>query len=143
MFLDDLIILLQTNGVATLNVNMFVTSKSVIPDGSGPYLSLTETGGSGSEGTHNARFVGKAGYTRPTAQLVVRAASYPAARQMAQNAYDVILRVGSKSQLVNNVWWRSVGPLQEPFDMGLDNKSRAQVVFNIAAIKRPDAASSL
>jgi len=34
-------------------------------------------------------------------------------------------------------WYREINPIQEPFDMRLDDSGRAQVAFNIAVIKNP------
>jgi hypothetical protein len=141
VFLDDLLVLLQTAGVGTPGTNIFASSKSVIPVGPGPYLSVTETGGSGPEGTHNA--VGLPAYQRPNAQLLVRASTYAAARTMAYNAYAACVAIGQRSQLVNGVWYRSIIILQEPFDMGVESGTgRAVVAFNIAVVKRPNVEMS-
>jgi len=35
------------------------------------------------------------------------------------------------------VWYLGVMPLQEPFDVGLDDAQRQQVAFNVLATKRP------
>ena len=144
MFLDDLIKLLEDQGVGVGGTNIFGSSLARIPAGDGPYLSVTETGGGGPEGTHNAAAQGRLpAYQRPNAQLYFRAKTYIAARTMADAAYAAIVRVGQKSQFVNGVWWRSAVPLQEPFDMGVESGTgRALVAFNIAVVKRPNAAMS-
>lgn len=36
-----------------------------------------------------------------------------------------------------SVQFLNIVPLQEPFDMGLDDAGRAQIVFNVLATKRP------
>ena len=140
LFLDDLLLLLQTERVGTINTNMFGSSKASIPAGAGPFLSVTETGGSAAEGTHNAAKVGEDGYQRPNAQILVRASTYVNAKVMARRAYNAVVKVGSKSQMVNGTWWRSATPLQQPFDFGQDASGRPQVVFNIAVVKRPETA---
>lgn len=138
LFLDDLLELFRTQGIGTPNSNMFASSKASIPTGNGPYLSVTETGGSGQEGTHNDSRVGKNGYEQPNAQIICRAVNYNAAKTMAVKAHAAIVKVGSKSQMVNGTWWRSAKALQQPFDLGSDAQGRPQVVFNIAVVKRPE-----
>jgi hypothetical protein len=141
MFLDDLINILTTAGVTTA-ANIFVSSKAIIPTGTGPYISISETGGSGPEQTHNAaKLGGSPAYVRPNAQIFIRATTYPTARNMADAAYVAFYSV--KNRLVNGVFWRQIIPLQEPFDAGLDDLNRACVIFNISCVKRPNAPSSI
>ena len=136
MFLDDIVKILTDAGIPTASI--FVSSKAVIPVGAGPYISVTETGGSGPEGTHNSTVL--PAYVRPNAQILVRATSYPTARTTADTAWNALFAV--KNQLVNGVFWRQVIMLQEPFDFGVDANGRATVVFNIAVTKRKNAATS-
>jgi hypothetical protein len=141
MFLDDLISILTAAGVTTA-ANIFVSSKAIIPTGAGPYISISETGGSGPEQTHNAAKYGKGypAYVRPNAQIFIRATTYPTARNMADTAYVAFYAVRNK--LINGVFWRQIIPMQEPFDAGLDDLNRACVIFNIACVKRPNAQAS-
>jgi hypothetical protein len=37
------------------------------------------------------------------------------------------------------VWYLGISPLQEPFDLGLDEAKRQQCAFNMLALKRPSA----
>ncbi len=145
MFTEELLSILVDAGVGTLATgtnpppfSLFSSSKSQIPGGSGPFLSVTETGGSGPEGTHNSTKM--PAYQRPNAQLVVRASTYAVARAMAMAAYAALFPV--RNRFVMGCWWRQVIILQEPFDMGLDATSRATCGFNIAVTKRPNAAMS-
>lgn len=142
MFIDDLVVLLVSAGVGVYGTNIFASSKSQVPDGDGPFLSVKETGGTSPDGTHNAVAFGLPGYQQPGAQLLARALTSTAARAMADAAYAAVVRVGQRSQLVNGVWWKSVQVRQEPADFGLDDKERQCFVFNISVIKRPNAAMS-
>jgi hypothetical protein len=137
MFIDDLITILTTAGVGTFNVNIFASSKAQIPTGAGPYLSITQTSGSGPENTHNAAGIGRIAYERPNAQLLARAQTYPAALGMIDAAFKAVFPV--RNRFVNGVWWRQVVCLQQPFDFGLDDLNRICFVFNIAVTKRPDS----
>jgi hypothetical protein len=145
MFYDDIVTILVTAKVGVAGANaaggIFVSSKAAIPTGAGPYLSISETGGSSPEDTHNAaRYSSMPAYVRPNAQILVRASSYSVARTMAEAAYSALYSI--QNQFINGVWWRETTMLQEPFDFGLDDLNRACVVFNMSAVKRPNAAMS-
>jgi hypothetical protein len=89
-FVQELIRVLVAAGVGIENASIFGSSKAVIPDGPGPYLEVKSTGGTGPLGTHDG---GAGAYRRPSAQLIVHAASWPAAEGMALAAYDALLDV--------------------------------------------------
>lgn len=131
-FDDDLVVLYVAAGVGVAGTTIFKSSKAAIPDGDGPYLSLTPTGGAGPKRTHNA--VATPAYQRPSAQIVCRAKTWTAARAMARAAYSASFVTNAT---VNGTWYVEVEPTQEPFDLGLDAKERACVAFNVHATKRP------
>lgn len=126
MFLDEIGARLVTEGVGTSGTTIFLSSKAVIPPGVGPYLTVIETGGSGPTRRQN---LSSAATHRPTAQIVVRAMSYPAARTMAQAAYDAL--DGIWNEVLSGTQYISVTARQEPTDIGLDGAGRAMVVFNV------------
>lgn len=138
MFLQDLVSILEAEGIGTYGISIFVGSKSIIPAGDGPFVSLAETGGAGEEGTHNLSPVTFA-YVRPSAQVVCRARDYLDARQKAE---DCFLALNFVNQFVAGTWYRILGPKQEPFDLGVDDAGRARVVFNIECVKRLSPATS-
>lgn len=142
MFTDDILAILVAAGVGTPGTNMFESSAALIPTGAGPYLTVTETGGSGPEGTHNTVALGLPAYQRPNAQIFVRAATKIPARAMIDAAYRALVGFGMKSQSINGVWYQKIVPLQEPSDFGKDASGRICYVFNIAVTKRPNAAMS-
>lgn len=90
-FLEEITKILMDASVGVANSNIFTTSMKDIPDGDGPYLSIVETGGTFPERTHNS--VSVPAYLRPTAQIVVRAGTYSAARTMARAAYNALAAV--------------------------------------------------
>lgn len=87
-FLEELVELLVDGGVGTYNTNIFTTSSKEIPVGDGPYLSIIETGGTFAERSHNE--TAAPAFERPSAQIVVRAKTYAAARTMANAAYSIL-----------------------------------------------------
>jgi hypothetical protein len=139
MFLDDIASVLVAAGIGTLGVDIFLSSKAVIPPGAGPYITLTETGGMGVGG-----FRGEGGRTqnktrsstvRPGAQVLVRGSSYPATRSKSNAALNVL--DGLWNTKINGVAYLSVTARQEPTDAGVDEAGRAVVVFNIDCEKQP------
>lgn len=129
MILSELAALLISEGVVP---SVYLGSAANIPTSDGPYITLVETGGRDPEYVQNAY---EPAYQRPAVQLVVRAKSYLVARTTAKSAYDVLSKV--RNQMLGSVWYRSITPLQEPFDIGLDDRQRARVAFNVLAVKRP------
>lgn len=150
-FLEDVLTLMEDGGLGTLNSAIFLTSKSTAPNApllaSGEaVLTIVETSGTGQENTHNATI--KPAYIRPSAQLKTRARSALKARAMAQAAYDLIGvkitncwivagREYNPGEGLMSGWYRSLRPLQEPFDSGPDDPGNATYTFNIIAIRRP------
>jgi hypothetical protein len=132
-FDDDLISLFVGKGVGVFNTTLFAGSKAVVPQGDGPYLSITLTGGTSPEHTQNSTT--KPAYQRPSAQLVARALSPSAAKAMARAAYDAVVSV--RNMTVNGTYYREMMAIQEPFDMGLDVASRQCYTFNVRSVRRP------
>jgi hypothetical protein len=93
-FIEELLRLLEGDGVGTRNVSLFATSKVALPDGSGPYLSIVETGGAGPLKMQDPPGPSE---QRPTAKLSVHAATYVAARTMARAAYDALAPVRNET----------------------------------------------
>lgn len=132
MFLKELMTLLPSGWVPGRDV--FASSKAALPSGGTRFLKIIQTGGPPPIRTHNS--VITPAYVRPTAQFIAVAARYEDADTMAKQAYDSL--VGRRNIVVSgDVFYREINPLQEPFDLGLDQNGRAQVAFNIMAIKRP------
>lgn len=129
MLLDEISALLIANGVASV---IYTGSGANLPTGPGPYLSLIESGGTGPEYVQNQS---APAYQRPALQVVARATKYTDARAMIAAAYNVL--ADKKNQMIGSVWYRSIRPLQEPFDIGLDDRQRTRVAFNLLAVKRP------
>jgi minor capsid protein len=131
-FLDEVAAYLVAQNVGVLGTNIFLGSRAVIPTGSGPFLSLIETGGTEATRVHN---IAGPSTQRPTAQLLVRAGSYQAARTMSKAAYTVLNGVWNTT--LSGTFYQKITARQEPTDIGLDGSGRVMVVFNIDAQKQP------
>lgn len=139
MILDELAARLVSQSVGTLGTNIFTGSSAVIPTGTGPYLTLSETGGAGPTRVQNA----STPFTqRPTVQVLVRAKriagvqeAYPAARAMSKLAYSAL--DGIFNTLLSGTFYLRLVARQEPTDMGIDAAGFANVVFNVEATKYP------
>jgi len=130
MFLDEIAARLVSQGVGVLGSNIILGSKGVIPAGDGPFISLTETGGSAPTRVHNQSVPNT---QRPTAQITVRATSYFVARTKAKAAYLAL--DGVFNTTLSGVVYYSITARQEPTDIGLDVLGRPMIVFNIDAEK--------
>lgn len=137
-FLDEIAAKLVAEGVGTIGANIFLGSKAVIPTPTandpavGPYISLSETGGTGSRRTHNGSAVGQ-----PTAQILCRAKTYNVARAKLKQAFDALGGdKGLHNVTLSGTFYLSVTPRQQPTDIGLDGVTRPMVVFNIDAVKQ-------
>lgn len=133
-FLDEIAARLVAQGVGVLGTNIFGTSRSVVPPGDGPFLSLTETGGTGSAKTQNDTAT-----ERPTAQILARAKNASDARAMLINAY---VALGGANGLYNvslsGRSYLSIIARQTPTDVGLDDAGRIMYSFNVDVEKAPE-----
>lgn len=129
MVQDEIAAYLTVKGVGTLSANIFTGSKSIIPSGDGPYLQLTETGGT------NPRRSTTSKTQRPSLQVLVRAKRYKDARLMCKQAYDVL--DGVYNDEISGVQYVSITARQEPTDIGVDAASRVMIAFNIDVEKAP------
>lgn len=131
-FLDELANYLVAQNVGVKGSSIYLGSNAVIPTGDGPYMTLTETGGSAPSRVHN--YAG-AHTQRPTAQIAVRAKSYSVARAMAKAAYLAL--DGVFNTTLSGTFYQKITARQELTDIGLDDVGRPLIVFNIDAEKQP------
>lgn len=131
MFVDEMARLLVHYGVGELATSIFIGSTAVIPAGDGPYLTIVDTGGVAPKRVQNGRILLQC----PTAQILVRARPFNAARQMAAQAYDAL--DGRFNLTWEGVFYVKIAARQEPTDAGMDSAGRPCVVFNIEAEKEP------
>lgn len=89
-FAAEIIGLLEGASVGTFGVDIFTSSKSVVPDGDGPYTSLLETGGTAGLRVHDQL---KPKYPRPAARIVVRATDPKVAHDLCWVAYNALAGV--------------------------------------------------
>ncbi len=133
MFVDEIVARLVAASVGTFGTSIFAGSKATIPTGDGPYLTLMETGGSGSMGTHNNTAV-----ERPTMQLVSRATKYPDARAQCAAAYAALGGAnGLYNTTLSGVFYLKIKARQCLTDIGTDEIGRPQIAFNIEVEKQP------
>lgn len=130
MFLDEIATRLADQGVGTIGSNIFLGSRALIPSTDGPFLSLTETGGTAPYRIHNAPAV-----QRPMAQILVRAKKYNIARAMSKAAYLAL--DGIYNTTLSGTFYQKVIARQEPTDVGLDSLERVMISFNIEVEKQP------
>ena len=86
-------LLIAATVVTAWGTDLFGRSKSNLPTGDGPYVSIMLTGGPAPLRTHNAGRAGRVAYRRLTAQVVARAASSTTAYTKAQAAFAALVPV--------------------------------------------------
>ncbi len=131
--LDEVAARLIGEGVGLLDQQIFLTSSAKLLRGDGPFLNVSETGG-----TTPARTQNNTATQRPTLQLKARGASVIAARSMLKAAYDAL---GGANGLYNTVlsgtFYLSITARQEPTDTGQDEAGRPTYSFNVEIEKQP------
>ena len=129
-FLDEIAARLVSQGVGVLGTSILLSSRTAVPSGDGPYISLTETGGSEPTRIQNQA---AAATQRPSAQVLVRATDYAVARAKSAAAYNAL--DGIFNTTLSGTFYLRVVARQEPTDIGLDAAGRPMISFNIEAEK--------
>lgn len=121
-------------GVGTYGTSIFIGAKAVIPAGDGSYLTLVETGGSGSAKTQN-----NTATERPTLQAVARAKDVAVARAMLAAFYNALGGAnGLHNVTLGGIFYLSITARQSiPTDIGTDASGRAMFSMNFDAEKQP------
>lgn len=118
-------------GYGTEATDIFQGANIVVPTGDGPFTVIKATGGPAPQRTHNDAH-GQPAHPRPSAQIVVTAASGSVAQAKAKAAYALCAAVSN--QTINGSFYMSLSPVQsEPFDLLPDGQKRARYAFNINA----------
>lgn len=131
-FLDDIVNRLVAQNVGAINKTIFRSSQAHIPDGAGPYITVTQTPGSAPTRRHNATTPST---QRPMAQIVARAANYEDAYSKIHEAYNAL--DGIYNTVLSGTFYQSIVAVQEPGDIGKDDAGRPMIGFNISAEKSP------
>ena len=133
-FIEEIRDRLVSQGVGVYGSDIFLGSKASIPSGDGPYLSLTETGGTGSLRSHNGTPV-----ARPTVQILARAKNYNDAKIKLKLAFDALGGdKGLHNVTLSGTFYQSVTPRQQPTDLGmLDGNGRPMIAVNYEFEKQP------
>lgn len=133
-FIDEISARLVAQAVGTLESNIFTSSHDIIPSGTGPYLSIIETGGSSPSLTQVDTAT-----ENPTAQLSCRATDPVLARAMLKAAYNALGGAnGLHNVVLSGTAYLKIKPRQSITDVGEESATgRAMYVFNIEAEKQP------
>jgi len=138
-FIPDLIFLfVEELGYSGFGQDVFKGAKSIVPAGVARAVTIIPTGGLGDEGTHNLSRDTIA-YERPSGQLVFRGDDWNAVNDAAQQAF---FGLNFLDRFVNNTWWRVCAPKGEVYELPVDEKGRARLVFNLDSVKRLSPATS-
>lgn len=118
---------LQTQGIGTLGTDLFV---GLLPDTPDAAVSLFEYGGASpvhSLGSGGAKF------ERPRVQVVVRAATYTAARTKIESVYTTLEQLANIT--LSSVRYLMVEAVQSPAFLERDVNNRVTMVCNFQVYK--------
>jgi len=130
--LEDLGVLIETNGLATVGTDLFLGH---LPESPAVCCALLEYGGeqplrNQSEGA--ARSGAQSG-ERPRIQLLCRSESYSAGRSLIQSMWDLL--DGRVNETINGVAYIRIAALQSPFLVEMDSNRRYLFGTNLAVTK--------
>jgi hypothetical protein len=130
-FLPELGTYLAANVTAstlTLGTNLFLGR---LPDTPDTCVALIETGGlSGVEAMGGSSLPA---YTRPRAQVLVRAAAYSDASSLAEDIYKQVQKIDNES--LSGVYYLRAEGLQSPFYLDRDGQERAVFTCNYQTLR--------
>lgn len=132
MFLTELVVKLETDGVGIQGEDIFTSKLASIPQ-NGRSLSIVKTGGSGPEYIQENSLPA---FQFQTAQLAARHTSPALAEAYAYQAYFSLCSVVNRT--IGNGFYRRIKPIQEPMDLSPDDRGPklSRFVFNIVAERR-------
>lgn len=126
--LEDVASRLVTAGlVSAVGTDVFLTRNARIADGVGPYLSLVET-----SGVQTLRHDGL--YPEPKIQVTARATKASLARGLAEAVYTNLQT--ARNITLNSTYYLWIEPEQPPFELPVDDASRARYAFNVRVMHR-------
>lgn len=134
-WLNDLITVLESDGVGTENSDIFATTNVTIPRLESGYatLHLVQTSGDTPTNTQNA--VLTPAYMNPTAQIVARGTDPVRALAKLQLAYNSLFKI--RNQFINSGWYVWVKPMGDLGDLGRGEDGQCRFVLNVTGRKRP------
>ena len=137
MILDDMLTLLGGSSIGlTAGTNLFA---GTLPDAPDKACAVYETGGAFPIHAMGLG-PGNALVERPRVQVVTRALSYQAARQLAQNVFQAM--DGLTNATINSTSYLLVTAVQSPAAMGLDGRDRPRLVMNFDIMKKVSTSTS-
>ena len=128
----DIITVWENASLGTFGTDLFEGSRAAIPLAAGTYALVTQSGGSKPEYVQNSA---SPAWRFPTAQVTVYAPDYVRAMSFAQALWESITAVLNTT--INNTRYKKIEPVGDIRDMGVDDKGRFRVNFNIIGEKGP------
>lgn len=136
MFLNDLVVRLVaqvSSPMLIYGTNLGITLQySIKKCATGaPVVRLVATSGSGAEHMHN-KTTGPA-FTRPTALVEIHAATSDEAMALAVQCHAALF---VRNTVINTITYKTLTPLQDPYDAGTDAVGNAQWNFNVTSERK-------
>lgn len=131
--LDDLATRIATTISGTVGTNIFKSMMPVTPDAA---VALYETGGLAPEKRFGSKGID---WERPGVQVVVRGApgDYQTARTTSQTIFEDVAEIETED--LSGTRYYLSDPLQQPFELAVDEQKRPTVAFNVILTKDKNA----
>lgn len=137
---DEIAGRLVEKSVAALKTTLFIGAKAQLPKrvtGAPAFLVVSCYQGRDPVRTHDRGT--QTAYARPRLQVVAHGDEPGAVWALAMAAYEALPLDDDAAggAAVGGVWYLRITPLQDPWEMGLDDAGRLMVGFNLETEKRP------
>lgn len=130
--LDAIVLRLENLGLGSGGTTIFAGSDVAVPNGPGPFISILETAGRPPLGAHNTSSLRQPGF-----QIVGRGDIYPDVGTLVDQAYAALGGVdGLANILLGDVFFLTIRPAGEPFNLPNDAQGRVRIAFNVNTIRR-------
>lgn len=127
--IDAYLARLESAGCGIGGTTIFVGADVNLPDGPGPFLTLIETGGIASVGTHQE----PTAIRQPYVQATARGDLYDATAALADRTFDAL---NVSNLQIGDLFFLWIRPVQNPFQLPNDANGRVRLVTNFGSAVR-------
>jgi hypothetical protein len=127
----DVIAIWEAASLGVFGTDFFEGGKASLPTGNGPYGLVRSTSGTSPDWTQND--AGSPAWRHPSAQVLVVAQDYQTAIDFATALLEALC--AGVNFTINATKYQSIKPMGEFNDMGVDERARSMISFNIIGSK--------
>ena len=131
--IEAVVTLLEQGAAGVGGTTIFAGSDVNLPtESTPPFITVLQTAGRPPIGVHNSTSL-----RQPAFQIVVRGDIYTDVQDVTKQAFEALGGIqGLSNILVGDVFFLSMRPSSEPFDLTPDAQQRVRLAFNVNALRR-------